>query len=104
MNILRQQAVTISIFQRVVEHFAGLLPAAEIPQHVDQPEPADEKGGFRQAEIILARVTHNVLIAQKFAFDRIDRTHETRIVGFDEPDLGQQQHAGVEIVDCRTRR
>ena len=79
MNILRQQTVAIAIFQCVVEHLACLLAPAEISQHVDQPEPAYEKGRSRQAEVILARITHNVLVAQKFTFYRFHGPYEAGI-------------------------
>ena len=48
-------------------------------------------------------IAHNVLVAQKFALDRGDGRDETRIVGLDHAEFGQQQHAGVEIVGAEGR-
>jgi hypothetical protein len=88
MNILCQQTVAISISQCVVEHLACLLAPAEIPQDVDQTEPAYEKGRFRQAEVILARITHNVHVAQKFTLYCFYGANEAGIVGRQGPISG----------------
>jgi hypothetical protein len=40
--------------------FAGLFVSTQIPQHVDQPEPAYEKTRFREAEVILASLARRL--------------------------------------------
>src|ERR1700678_2059986 len=65
MNILREKSVAVAIAQRIVKHIDGFLAATELPPHVNQPEPTDQKRGFRQAEIVFPGVTHNVLATQK---------------------------------------
>jgi hypothetical protein len=54
----------------------------------DPPEPAYEKGRSRQAEVILARITHNVLVAQKFTFYRFHGPHEAGIAVSTNPISG----------------
>jgi len=84
--------------QRVDEQLPCFLATAERPPGIHQPEPANQEGGGRQPEIVRRRITHNVLLAQKFALHGGDRAHEARIFGFDHPEIGQQQNAGVEII------
>ena len=99
MNILRQQAITISVSQCVIEHFACLLAAAESHNTSISQNRHMRKAVSGRPKSSSLGITHNVLAAQKFAFDRLHGAHEAGIVGFQEADLGQQQNAGVEIID-----
>ena len=96
--------IAIAVRERVDEQIARLLAPTERPPGIDQPEPADQKSRFRQAEIVRRRIAHNVLLAQKFALHRLDGADEARIVGLDQADIGQQQDAGVEIVGAERGR
>src|ERR1700732_4366335 len=104
MNVLRAQAVAVAISQGIIEHIDGFLAAAELPPRVDQPETTDQESRLRQAEIVLAGITHNVLAAQKFTLDGIDGSHETRVAHLHQSDFRQQQDAGIEFVDADAGR
>src|SRR5713226_7967814 len=80
-----------------------LHATTERPPGIDQPEPANEEGGCRQAEIVRRRVTHNVLLAQKFALHGLDRAHEARVFDLDDAEIGQQQNAGIEVIGSKRR-
>src|SRR5215471_17073818 len=101
MNVFGQQAVSIAVSERVDKQVASLLAAAEPPPSVDQPEPAGEERRFGHAEVILVRVTHHVVAAQKLALDRFDGPHEARVGGLDQPSLGQEQHARIENIEVK---
>ena len=79
------------------------LATIERPPGVDQPEPANQESGCRQAEIVRRRVTHNVLLTQKFAFHGLDGADEARIIDVDDPKIGQQQNAGVKVFGSERR-
>src|SRR5208282_3962413 len=100
MNVFRQQPVAVAIPQRIVEHADGFLAAVKLPPCVDQPEPTDQKSRLWQAEVVCADITHNVLAAYKFPLDGFDRSHESWIAYFQQPDLRQQQHAGIKVIDA----
>ena len=61
MDILGQQAIGIAQRQRILEPFARLVLAAQDAEGVDQPEAADQEFGFRQAEIVLGGIAHDMV-------------------------------------------
>ena len=87
----------------VGEQVLRRLAPAERPQRVDQPESADQERRHRHAEIVLGGIAHDVLLAHQFALHGGDRRDETRIVDFDDTEIGKQKHAGVEIVGAEGR-
>ena len=64
---------------------------------------ADQERGHRQAEIVFAGVAHHVLLAHQLALHRGDGRDEARIVDLDDAEVGEQQHAGVEVVGAERR-
>ena len=86
------------MLQGVDKKVARILVPADRPPGIDQPEAADQKGRDRQAEIVGAGIAHDMRLAQKLAFHGGDGALEARVVGFDDAKVGQQQHAGVEVV------
>jgi hypothetical protein len=104
--VLRQKAVPISHSKRVDEHVARLVPPPDLPQCIDQPEPANQKGRFRRAKIVSSDIPHNVKTAPKFMPDGLDGCHEPWIVRRYQAKLGKQKRAGIKIfaVKCGRKR
>src|SRR5262245_65861886 len=81
MHVLRQEAVAISYPKRVDEHVASLIVPSNFPQCIDQPEPANQKGRFRPAEIVGSDIPHNVVTTTKFMPDSLDGRNKRGIMG-----------------------
>ena len=88
MHVLRQEAVAISYPKRVDKHVASLILPSNFPQCIDQPEPANQKGRFRQAEIVGSDIPHNVETTTKFMSDRLDGGHKSGIIGRNQAKFG----------------
>ena len=98
MHVLREQPVAIPELEGFDETFACLVATADQPERVDQPEPADQKGRLRQSEVVRTDVSHHVMLAAKFLVYHLDNTNEFGVIWFNQPEFGQEQHAGVELV------
>ena len=98
MYVLRQKSVTVAHPKRIDKQIAGLILPANLPQCIDQPEPANQKLRLRKAKIVGGDISHNVVAASKFTVDRLDGGHEPRIIGLYQAKFGQQQCAGIKIL------
>src|SRR5262249_12736234 len=87
--VLRQQTVTVSQSKRVDEHVSGFIGAPNLPQCIDQPKAANQKGRFGRAEIVGSDIPHNVVTAPKFMRDRVYRCRETRVFGGQQAEFAE---------------
>ena len=98
MYVLRQQAVPIAHSKRVDKQVTSLILPANLPQCIDQPEPANQKLRLRKTKIVSGDISHNVETAPKFISDGVDCCHKTWVIRRYQTELGQQQRAGIEII------
>jgi hypothetical protein len=82
----------------VLEHRSRLFLATGGRHGLDVPERADVEAGFRRAEIVRCDIAEQIIAAAQRSADGIHCGDETRVVRFDEADIGQQQQAGVQIL------
>src|SRR5207253_11109507 len=52
MHVLRHQPVAVPQLERVNEHVACILPAADRPKRVDQPKSTNQKSRLGQSKIV----------------------------------------------------
>src|SRR5262245_10464122 len=98
MYVLRQTTVAISHAECIDKHVACLIPSSNLPQCIDQPEAANQKGGLREAEVVGNNIPHNVETAPKFMTDRLNGRHKTGIVMRYQTEFSQEQCAGIKVV------
>ena len=104
VDVLGQKAIAVAATEGIDEEIARVITTAKPPPGIDQPETADEKGRFWESEVVSAGVAHHVMSARKLLADYPDRAHVARIVWLDQAELGEQQHACIEVVIAERRR
>src|SRR5215831_4283217 len=104
MYVLGQEAVSVSYSKRIDKHVAGLVTPSNLRQCIDQPEPANQKGRLRQAEIVGSDIPHNVETTPKFMANRLNGCGKARIVGCHQAEFGEQKCAGIKVIALESRR
>src|SRR5260370_21307016 len=87
----------------IAKHVAGLLRSPQMPQCIDQPESADKESRLRNTEVILSRVSHNVLSTHEFPKNCVHRGNKAWVLGVDQAKFRQKQHARIHIVAANSR-
>src|SRR6185295_16152502 len=87
MNVLRQDAESVSTLEEVGEQLARIVSLAEQQQSIDVPELADEERRLRRPEIIVLGVAHDVTVAIQNVADGAAGAHEPFVVGRQKSEL-----------------
>src|ERR1700727_2742859 len=97
MYVFGQKPIGVPARKNRFEQFARFVLAADLTESVDVPEVASQKGGLRRAEIVRRGVTHDPAVSRQLAANGVAGLDESGVVRGQEPEFGDQEHAGVEI-------
>ena len=101
--LLGEHADVVLQAAETLEQLARLLLAADEGKVVDQPERRHQErslaGGKTVDRVVVGRrIALHEPVDHQLALDGIDGADDPRIVGREEPDAGEHEQAGVELV------
>ena len=98
MDVLAQDSVGVRSREHIGEDLPRLVRLADGGQRIGVPELADEERGLGRAEVILGRIAHDEAVAAELLADDLAGLAEALVARRQQPEVGKQKHAGIEIV------